>query len=253
MTDTYGIVDLSDADESINMLVYGDPGSGKTVLAGTAPNALILAVEPGTVSASRMGSKAKRVDCSTYPKFAKVLNGLRRGKVVNPDTGERFDWIVIDSITKLQEKIVEDITTEANKSNANRSATILDMLGHQEMQNRMKRVVGAVNDLPENVLWTAHAMRAEDEEGDPIILPDLTGKNGTQDSTTMSRYVVGTMGLYGYLKVQKDKDTGEEISDGKRRLIVKRDGPYFGKDRYNVFGGSITQPNIAEIATAING
>lgn len=249
---SYQIQALSETTESINMLVYGDPGSGKTRLGGTAQEALFLATEAGTVAAARAGSKADVINCSDYRTFAEVLNDGRRGKVINPSTGERYKWWIVDSLTMLQQVMVQDITRQAHKDNANRSATILDMLGHQEMQARMKRVIGALNDLPENILYTAHAMRAEDEEGEPIILPDLTGKNGTADSTTMSRFVCGTVNLYGYLKVQTDKDTGEEIPDGKRRLIVKRSGPYFGKDRYNVFGGGITSPNIASIESKIN-
>lgn len=252
MTGKYEIQELSEHTESVNALVYGDPGSGKTVLGGTAPEGLFLAIEPGTVAAARQGSAAMVIDCPDWPTFSAVLNDLRRGNLLNPKTGKRFKWIIVDSLTRLQQKMIEDIMRVAHKENKKRSLTVPDMLGHQEWQSRMKRVVNALNDLPENVLYTAHAMRAEDEEGEPIILPDLVGKNGTQDPTTMSRFVCGTVGLYGYLKVQTDRKTGQPIPDGKRRLIVQRSGPYFGKDRYNVFGGRIDSPNIAEIADAIN-
>lgn len=48
------IVDLNEYTETINMLVYGDPGTGKTVLAGS-DRTLIIACEPGTLSAARFG------------------------------------------------------------------------------------------------------------------------------------------------------------------------------------------------------
>ena len=53
------IRELSDFNESINLLVYGDSGVGKTVLCGGAPSALFLSTETGTISAKRQGSKAK--------------------------------------------------------------------------------------------------------------------------------------------------------------------------------------------------
>ncbi|MGE5612724.1 MAG: AAA family ATPase [Bacillota bacterium] len=244
------ITALSESNPSVNMLVYGDSGAGKTVLGGTAPRALILAVEAGTISAARQGSKAHVVDCSTYPKFAAVLNAARAGTLRHPD-GEKFSWLVVDSLTMFQEKLQTDVIEKAHASNPNRSATILDMMGHQEFQRLYKRVVNALNDLDENVLYLCHAMRKTDEELDPIILPHLTGKFGTDDSTACARWTVGTMDIYGYLAVSKKAKAEGEPE--RRRLIVERRDAYFGKDRLNLFGGHIDQPNMAEIHSAIFG
>jgi len=240
----YEITALDDFTESINFLVYSDPGAGKTVLGGTT-NGLIIALEPGTISAKRMGSTAQTIRCKDYPEFAEVLNDLRRGKVVNPATGERYEWVVIDTLTELQQMMAQNIMRDAHKVSAKRSATVLDMLGHQEWQSLFKRVVHALNDLPENVLFLCHAMRDEDEDGEPMILPDIAGKNGTQDSTTMSRWVCGTMHAYGYLKVKRGDD-GEY-----RRLIMQRSGAYFGKDRYGVLAPWVDNPNMLDITERI--
>jgi hypothetical protein len=159
---------------------------------------------------------------------------------------------VVDSLTALQERLMDNICTEAHKSNPNRSATIPDMLGHQEYQRTYKRIVNALNDLPENVLYLCHAMRKEDEELDPIILPHLTGKFGTGDDTAAARWTVGTTDLYGYLAVSKKPKADGEQSE-RRRLIVERRDAYFGKDRFNLFGGHIDQPDMTKIYNRILG
>lgn len=242
------ITALDAQTESINMLVYGDPGAGKTHLAGTiGERGLIIAVEPGTVSAARSGSKAKVAHPKTAKEFYELLTWLRNGAAAD------FEWIAIDTITELHALIWTGILSDAAGGKENDNARIQD---YGTIQSRFKRVVRALNDLPCNVLYLAHAMNDEDEEGEPTILPDIPGKNGTNDQTTMSRWVCGTVHLYGYLKVTSRQVEGEEGAKPKtrttRRVICKRSGPYFGKDRYNIFGSAIVNPNMAAITAKIN-
>ena len=57
--------DLSSFSESINILIYGPSGHGKTVLAGGAPNATFVSTEKGVVAARIAGSSQ-----SPDPRFA---------------------------------------------------------------------------------------------------------------------------------------------------------------------------------------
>lgn len=232
--------------ESINLLAYADPGAGKTALAGTSgEEGLIIATEPGTISAKRLGSKALTQRVTEYPQFAAILNALRKGRLVLPTTGKPPKWVSVDTLTELQQMLQRHIAKTAHEDSPQRDEHILDMRGHQDWQSTFKRIVHAMNDLPQNVLYTCHAMRDEDENGDPIILPDLSGKNGTNDSTTMSRWVSGTVHAYGYLKV-KQGESGEY-----RRWLMTRSGPYFGKDRYGVLSPWVDNPNLLDIESRI--
>ncbi len=244
MSTTYKITALDDYVESKNLLVHADPGAGKTVLGGTAPNALILATEKGTISAKRQGSTVALVDVRDHRRMRAVIADLRRGRLLLP-TGLPPEWIVVDTLNRAQENLADDIMRSAHADNSQRSADILDMLGHQIWQSHFKKMVNALNDLDQNVLYLAHSSRIEDEEGDPLILPDIKGKNGTQDATTMSRWVCATVDLVGYLQVSKKTD--------RRQLMVRREGPYVAKDRYDAFpDGKIPDPNIADMAAAID-
>lgn len=231
--------------ESINILCYADPGAGKTVLGGTAEEALIIALEPGTVSAQRRGSDAQVVRCVDYETFAAVLNELRGGRYLNPRTGRPFKWVIVDTLTKLQELLAQDIMRRAHADSPKRSASILDMLGHQEWQQLFKRIVNALNDLPENVLYLCHTMEQENDEGDKIVLPLLVGKNGTPDQTAMSRWVVATVHAFGPLRVGNDGLT--------RRWLFAPEGSYSGKDRYGVLSPFVENPTMAQVEQLIVG
>lgn len=233
------ITELDDFTESINLLVYSDPGGGKTVLAGTAPNATIVATEPGTISAKRMGSKARVMRVKTLDEFMEWLRWARRGGV------KAGEWWIIDTLTELQGLLIKGILQDAHIANAARDLDTPAIQDYMKWQLQFKRVVHAMNDLPCNILYTCHTMDSEDEDGERIILPALSGKNGTNDPTTMAKWVAGTVHAYGYLKGRRSRD-----GEWQSKLIFARQGPYFGKDRYGVLG-TIENPNIATIEKLI--
>lgn len=232
------IVDLDDFTESINMLVYGDSGSGKTVLAGTADEKmLILATEKGLIAAKRQGSKAKGWKCSSWGDIDKAYKWLKD----HPDHG--FEWVCIDSLSEFQQHMLRWILDQAMAENASRDPDIPAIQDHQKWQNMYKRYVRAFNDLPVNMLYTATAFRKEDEEGEDLILPDILGKD-----YGISQWTCASMHVVAYLSVRRKKETKEEF----RRLLAKRTGPYFGKDRYNVLVPFVDNPTMPEISARIN-
>ena len=145
------IVELDEFTESMNFLVYADPGTGKTVLGGTAPRALILRAENGALSAKRQGSKAKVWPIKSWSDFEAAYDWLED----NPDA---FEWVVIDSITKLQELCIRGILDKAVADNPSRDLDIPAIQDHYKWQLLMKRYVVMFNDLPINTLWLALAM-----------------------------------------------------------------------------------------------
>lgn len=231
------IESLSSFTESINGLVYSDPGTGKTVLGGTTPDALIIATEGGTISAKRHGSTADVARPATWNEFYELV---RWGK---NDGDPDHKWWVIDTLTEAQSMLMTQLLVDGKAQRASRDLDKPELQDWGIYQNRFKRVVKALNSMPMNILYLAHSMADEDEEGEPIVLPAIGGKNGTNDPTTMSKWVCGTQEFYGHLKVRKVE--GKEV----RRLILKRSGPYFGKDRYGIAGrnGYIDKPNMADI------
>lgn len=234
------IIDLADFQESINMCIFGDPGAGKTPLAATLPNALFIATEPGTISAVRYGNaKGKVIRAYTFGEFRRAYLWLR------DVAASQYEWVVVDSVTRLQEMVLRNVLDTMMVKFPHRDPDVPDKAEHQKWQIQFKKYVKSFNDLDVNVLWTAHAMRHPDAEGNETVLPQLQGKNGTDDPRTMSMWFSGTVGLNGYLGIDEDIEAAPH-----RRLVIKRAGDYSAfvvKDRFDLGVPYIDNPNMSEV------
>jgi len=241
------IIDLEDFNESVNIMIYGNSGVGKTVLAGTTPNALIIAAERGTISAKRVAQSGAKVwPCPNWAEFEAAYDWVEQ----NPGV---FDWVWIDSATKIQSHCIRHILDEAVANNSSRDVDIPAIQDHYKWQLMMKRFVVMWNDLPVNVGWTAQAMHKSDEEGDDIVLPLILGKDYDISAT-----ICGEMDVLGYLSVDKVKRrvNGEVKTSDVRRLLVHSRAPYFAKDRYHAIAdpkgnGYMVDPTMPKIIERI--
>lgn len=229
------IIALEDFDESVNMMVYGDSGVGKTVFAGSAPRTLFLATEKGTISAKRQGSTADVWQIEHWSEVQEAYKFLK-----GSDHG--YDWVSMDSAEAMQHMALRWILDAAVEENSNRDPDIPQIQDHQKWQNMFKRFIKVFCDLPVNVLFTATTMRSEDEEGESIILPNLQGKG-----YGISQWVCAQMHVVAYMRVMR-KGKGDD-KETWRRLQTQTVPPYFGKDRYNCLGeynenGSVVRPYL---------
>lgn len=239
-------IPLEDYNESINILIYGFPGCGKTVLAGTAPNATFLACEPGIRSARRAGSKAGMVKISNAADAWSWLEDAQNGKYAHRD------WLLVDTATTLQRKFMRSALDEMVARRPDRDRDLPDRPEHQLSQNRLKRWVEQVIDLPQNVILLAHCMRVEDLEGGVMMMPTIEG--GADKGYAVANYVMALMTSVGYMGIKTFKD-GRET----RRILWQpthdpaKDITYMAKDHLNAFGrytDDVTVPDlIARIET----
>lgn len=232
------IIDLEDFDESINIMLYGDSGVGKTVFAGSGDDVLFLATEKGTISAKRQGSRAKVWPIEKWEDLQDAFLYLR-------DEEHGYKWVALDSATKMQHMALRWILDDAHAQNPSRDLDIPAIQDHQKWQNMFKRFVTNFCDLPVNVIFTATTMRAEDEEGENIILPDLQGKG-----YGISQWVCAQMHVVAYISVKR-KGKGDD-KETWRRIQTQTVPPYFGKDRYNCLGeynsnGSCVRPYLDNV------
>lgn len=243
MTATHpAIMELETSVDSLNLLVYGDSGVGKTIFGGTAPRALILSTEPGgTVSAKIHGSKAKVWHIVTWGDLQTAYEWLRD----NPDHG--FDWVILDTVTEMQMKLVYHILGIAVEENDARNPDIPALPDHQEWQNKFLRFIDYFNALPVNVLMLAHAMTVEDENGDEVLLPQLKGGDSWK---AIARGLCAKATCVGYMRVSTTNDSkGQEIET--RTIRWRKSGRVTAKDRTDSLGVVMGEPNMAKVAQKV--
>lgn len=215
------IEDLGSFNESINWMIYGPSGVGKTVLAGGAPNATFLSTEKGVVSAQRSGSQAKLVRAPDWEHVVAALDAF--DQKLGPE-----DWVVIDSHTKMQVLYVRWILRMQHERNDSRDLDIPQIQDHQKWQNGFMRFTDRIIDAKYNSIFICTEMRRTDAEGEELVLPNITGKD-----YTISNYCREQMDIVSYYDVVPNKKRNEPMV---RRLLFQPYPPYVAKDRYNVFG-----------------
>jgi hypothetical protein len=216
--------DMETYTESQNWLVYGPTGSGKTPWLSLQPRTLVIACDnQGTISAKRAGSTAKVFRVYKWQDFETVYKWLR----AHPD---RFDWVVIDTVTMAQTRLLRSILEYEHKRNpAKRSLYIPAISDHQMWQNMLKNMVTDFNELPFNTVWTAQEMERENAEGDMVVWPFLPGgKQGYEMSAWLCSqiHVVGRIGV-------RMRGSGADRRPVRTILLDNRP-PYVCRDRYGV-------------------
>lgn len=248
------IVDLDPYVEYIRFLAIGENGSGKTPLAASASNGLLIATEKGTASAARRGSKMKLWPCKTWDDFEKAKNWLQECSF---DDGIPFDWVSVDSGTAAQQQLLRHILrveTEANPTGRNRAVDssgldIPEIQDHQLFQNRFKRYMEEMTDLPVHLCMTAVPMSIEldDNEGgvEEHVVGQFLGGKGA-----IAWYVTGLFDCGGKVELRKRKK-GDKI-ETYQRVWFKKQGAWWGRDRYEVLGNYQDNLTLDKLVEMVN-
>lgn len=219
------IIGLQDEDEYVNLLIYGDSGVGKTVFAGSDEDVLFIAPEDnGTLSAKRFGSSALKWKVNGWGDIVESYEWL-----ADQDTIP-FNWVVLDSLTEMQQMCMRYILDEATELNPGRDPDVPQLQDWQPYFLRFERLVKAFNSLDVNVLYTALQQDEENEDGEKVVLPMLQGK-GTQ----FAKKTASWMTSFGHIRVVRkpngvDEDGVKQFTEF-RQIQWKASKTVMAKDR----------------------
>jgi hypothetical protein len=222
----------------IKMMLYGPPGVGKTVLAGTSPNCLFLAADPGTESAAVQGSKAAKWDITDYNDLTEAYEWLRHE---NPGEPNPFEWVWLDHVTYFQELGLDQIMEDLHAAKPHRETWAPDKGEFGQNMNRLSLLVRNLKRLPLNFGMIAHAMEWEDPQtGQTHYWPQIQGKG-------MPSKFCGYTGIVGYMSVVvKEK---KQV----RRLRTQKNATHIAKDRFHALPSVMTDPTMPKIIELVEG
>lgn len=231
-------VDLEGFQESMNVMVHSWPGQGKTVWATGAPNCTLISAEPGAVSAKLYGRKGVGlVRVREWGDAVQLRSEIEQGRF------EHRDWLIIDTVSSLQNKNQNSVLDKAVAENPKRDPDIPAIQDYQKQQNSLKRWVEFMVDYPINTIWLAHTLRIEDQDGGAMYMPTILG--GADKGYPVANYVMGLMNAVGYMEMRGKTEVGE---DGKkanrmvRRILwqpyhnEEKDTRYVAKDHFGALG-----------------
>lgn len=251
LRESLSITPLDDLDDWINALFYGDPGSGKTHLLGTASDyeptspVTIFDIDGGLKTLKKFPNK-KNISRKVIRSMKELEDGYNKlyHSIQTDDKGRQFipgiNTVGIDSVTELTDLDMRTIMADAFQRNPDKvDKDVPSQREWGKARSHIRTIIRAFRDLPCNVIMTAHVGTLQ-EEGQPTkFFPGFAGKLRTE--------VPGFFDIVGYLSTVND---GGAIVRQLQLLGTRR---VVAKDRSGALGDMLENATVPMMWDLING
>jgi len=232
----FPIVSVGTMEKYVNILIYGEPGVGKTVLAGSAAAVdamapvLLLDIEGGTMSLADTYANVDVIRVLHWRDLQKIYDKLLSGD-------HEYKTIILDSLTEAQKLSMGDIMKRVAKEDPDLDPDIPTMRAWGKNIEQMRKFTRALRDLPVNVIYTALVDSEKDNRGKTVARPSFQGK--------LKGEVPGFMDIVAYYYIRQ---VGDNL---KRILLTQQTDTTIAKDRSNKLPKLMEDPTMQEIYSAI--
>lgn len=222
--------------EFATMLWYGDPGTGKTRLLGTAGadkrlSPIIIADIEGGVITLRNMPGIEVVQIRTMQQFEDLINALAN------DTTNYYKSFGCDGITELQKLDMGTVMQAAKKNAKNPENVDIDVPSPREWGKsgeRLRRILRTARDLQMHTFFTALEAQTTDEQTDVTRYhPSIPGK--------LKNELSGFFDVVGRLEAKSVPGKPGEVI---RTLQTAKTNKVAAKDRFDVLPQVMENPTI---------
>lgn len=227
----------------LNILVYGESGTGKTRFAGSADAVpklrpvLFVDIEGGTETLRNSYPKVEQVRVSTWKQMQQVYDELLKGK-------HGYQTVVLDSLTEIQKFNMYDIMANLVRTRPDLDPDVPGMREWGKNLEQIRKFVRAFRDLPMNSVFTALEKSDKDTKTGMVTkMPSLSGKLASE--------VAGFLDVVLYYYV-KQIGQGED-SEMQRLMLTKKTQNVIAKDRTDQLPLVIENPTMQVIYDILNG
>lgn len=221
-----------------NGLIYGDPGAGKTWLAGSASEVpdfgkiLHIDAEGGSVTLRRRFPNVERIRPTTWKEIEEIEEDLFQNDCYD------FGTVILDNGTEAQNRCKRLVAANALAKSKADPDTDPHVFGQPQwgvLYDRFMTTTRNFIDLPCNFICTAWAMEVSDNHGKKRWRPSLQG-SAKQDWPGLEWRIVG------YLHTETDQK-GEKV----RVFSTEDTKDWLAKARDTDLPPDLYNPTMAEI------
>lgn len=172
------------AKPGIVAMVYGSPGSGKTTLACSAPNAVLIDTDGGVMRING-AHQIPTLQVQSWEQIAEAMNEVKQTREI--------ESVVIDTVGKMLSFMEEYIkrTASGKKIELNRDGS-LSLKGYGKRKQMFIDFIKGVTALGKNVIFVAHDK--EESRGEETVLRPEVGGSSTGD-------LMKELDLVGYMEM----------------------------------------------------
>lgn len=226
------ITSIEDVPVTAKVVLYSDPGVGKTTAAALSPKPLFINCEGGTLSLNKFKKFHKQLDIKTIR--AETLEDLKNLFWYLKSGDHDRQTVILDSLTEIQQISMQEILADPRRDAKHDKDTPM-LADYAKNTSQLRKIVRAFRDLPMNVVFTCLSAESKDDsDGSVQVRPNLTPK--------LASDVMGYVDVVGYMFVA---DVGER--KGIRKLLTQPKGKYLAKDRSGTLGLGMEEPTMFEV------
>ena len=227
------ITPIGASRKKLKVLLYSEPGAGKTTILGQIPNSLIIDVEDGLMSLNNHPELlADNVRTMPYKSFT-GLELLIKKFAENPPELSNIETLCIDSVSELHKRGLEEVTEREYERNPMGNRFVAETEHHTENNEHIRRLASSLRDLDRNMVITAHSRTVEPKNRPAKTFPDFSEK--------LANTLAGIVDVVAYMYV-------DEIEGEKHRFIrFHTNGTITAKTRIGGFPELMANPTWSMI------